>query len=255
MQALSNNRHLLRRGLMGLMLTAAVVSHTALAAPFTDIPSTNKDGIPNLYQAWNAITGQNLSHNADLEPFRLDPSMDQLFTLNSLTAPILGRTAQFVNTLGFYAPGDTSSVVLSDNPINGYGLTNDKDGRFVSTTFNTDTLPGGPVGLALRSVTNGGQTNLFFSEEFLNPQDAFLDHLVAYQVGDNLLDGLLADFGVIDMVNPIMLGFEDIQHGGDRDFDDIIFLVDATPVDVPLPATLWLFAGGLLASGVVKRRR
>lgn len=57
----------------------------------------------------------------------------------------------------------------------------------------------------------------------------------------------------------VLIGFEDLWNGGDRDFNDFVFLVaNATVADVataPEPATLLLVGGGVAALAVRRRRR
>jgi hypothetical protein len=57
----------------------------------------------------------------------------------------------------------------------------------------------------------------------------------------------------------VLIGFEDLLGGGDRDFNDLIFLVSnvtlADPAAVPEPATLLLVGSGVAGFAALRRRR
>jgi hypothetical protein len=60
---------------------------------------------------------------------------------------------------------------------------------------------------------------------------------------------------------PVIVGFEDLYGGGDRDFDDLVFslsnvVIGTTPVvAVPEPETYAMLLAGLFAIGALKRRK
>jgi len=65
------------------------------------------------------------------------------------------------------------------------------------------------------------------------------------------IDGIVHALLVADASGAITVGFEDIDGGGDRDFDDVVFTVR----EVPVPGALALMATGLLGIGAARLRR
>jgi hypothetical protein len=61
--------------------------------------------------------------------------------------------------------------------------------------------------------------------------------------------------------NPLIIGFEDLYGGGDRDFNDLVFslsnvVIGTTPVvSVPEPETYAMLLTGLFAIGALSRRK
>ncbi len=51
-----------------------------------------------------------------------------------------------------------------------------------------------------------------------------------------------------------VLAWEDLEHLGDRDYNDLVVRVSGVSV-VPVPAAVWLFGSGLLGLAAVARRR
>lgn len=90
---------------------------------------------------------------------------------------------------------------------------------------------------------------VFFSE--LDANADHIDHMVAFQGG--------SDRGTINgsrwLDNELILAWEDLNGGGDLDYDDLVVLVESI-ISVAEPGTLALFAiGGILMLVMVRRRR
>jgi len=54
------------------------------------------------------------------------------------------------------------------------------------------------------------------------------------------------------------MGWEDIEFGGDEDYDDMMYLMDVRPAQVPEPGVIGMLGLGLLAvagTGVIGRKR
>jgi len=95
---------------------------------------------------------------------------------------------------------------------------------------------------------NSGSGQTFYSQGALNADG--VDHLVAYQGG--------AGAGSLNgrpwLPNEFLLGWEDLNGGGDRDYDDFVVLVESV-IGISEPSGLALFGFGLLALSVAARAR
>ena len=77
---------------------------------------------------------------------------------------------------------------------------------------------------------------------------------------ENNLDKILHSAYEIGSGNSIIVGFEDLFNGGDRDYDDLVFSLTNVTVKnlvtpVPEPETYAMLLAGLLLLGAVKRRK
>jgi len=69
-----------------------------------------------------------------------------------------------------------------------------------------------------------------------------MDHMVSWLITGGRYEG---DY---------VLAWEDLEHLGDRDYNDLVVRVSGVSV-VPVPAAVWLFGSGLLGLAAVARRR
>lgn len=139
---------------------------------------------------------------------------------------------------GGQGAGDQVVVSIKADGSVFLNIVNDTGIDFAANRFN----------FYLDTASNG----TFYSDSDLN--FGGVDHMVAYEGGNGdtvqlpgLAPGLWLD-------NEFVLGFEDIQGGGDMDYDDFVVMVESvTPVSAP--ATLALMGLGLAGLGFAARKR
>lgn len=229
----------------------AAFASAATAAPLT--PNDKNDGVPDLFDAVNAVVGTSFTGNVDLNPYRIADSADQTLRIRNADTAIIGRTAGNTNTLGYYTDLGTGANQFSTGvTVQGFGLTGDGTSTdpFDGAAFSP--APGSaPVGFFLTS-----NSNTWFSEEALNSDG---DHMIAYDLSSFGAISVWATVGGMDkeltFLNPVLIGWEDLALPGDLDYDDTMFLVDAVTTPVPLPAPAFLLLGGLAGLAALKRRK
>ncbi len=226
------SKKLLINGLKGAALFTSLVTGAAMAASWSDIGIQDTTG-PQVYQAINEfknLTGSSAyTSNQQLESLYVDDI--GWSNLNGLA--VIGVSAGNTNTLGTY--NLTSGVVSTltngytgnqwIDPIEYYGVSNS-----------------GLFGWHLQS-----NATEWFSEDSKNSGD---DHMLVFDLGGSLtfdaIDKTNSDNPIsVTFANTFLIAWEDISlPSADKDYNDVMYLVNATPV--PLPPSVLLFLSGLV---------
>ena len=187
----------------------------------------------------------------------LDPNKLFLKSASDVRVYFIGEGAGNRNTLGFNTGGggvntgdpeiifpNASSRVTTYNPSTGP----------IARTANEPLLPGDFVDLGTFAggtkldfflIADGavGGTTVFSTDRSVNPDG--INHVVT--------------FAALTATH-LIIGFEDLMGGGDRDFNDLLFAVDIGAINIaaltasPEPA-IWLTLGCFLGTGLWIQRR
>ncbi len=214
----------------------------------------------NVLPSINSLLNSKLSETVRVNDSSLLLDPNKLFLKNASDVRVyfVGEGAGYHNTLGYNTGGggittgdpqiifpDASSRVTSYNPGRGP----------VARTANEPLLPGDFVDLGVMAagskldfflIANGAQNGrtVFSTDRSVNPDG--INHVVT--------------FAAITSTH-LIIGFEDLLGGGDRDFNDLLFAVDIGSVNIaaltasPEPALLLTLGCFLGASLWLQRRR
>lgn len=200
---------------------------------------------------------------ADASALSLDPTKLTLATESTARVYFVGEGAGYHNTLGFNvldgnqakptgAIGDNAQLIFPDasstqsyyNPSNA-GSRSSWNPVLAGDFVDLGTFQAGST-LDFFLIANGanGGKNSYAAPATRNPDG--IDHVVSFALPNSPY---------------LIIGFEDLFNGGDRDFNDILFVVDIGEANVqqlvsaPEPS-IWLTLGGFLFLGWwIKRRR
>lgn len=212
--------------------------------------------LPDMLSFINANLGERQSVS-DLASVSLDPSKLSLKTDADVRVYFLGEGAGYHNTLGYNTDGsaidsgDPLLIFPDASSVNSYYLDGDSGGR---RTTSAPLLPGDFVDLG--TLDAGTQLDFFLIANGANGGT----NIWSTDASANA-DGLVHTVSLAQDGSPyLIISFEDLYGGGDRDYNDLVFAVDiglanATYLATPEPATwmiLGLFIGGIL---VAARRR
>ena len=238
----------------GLDITATV------QAGATDAPSTlfQSDVLPSMNTWINNNLGENITIN-DTTAISLDPSKLALSTASQARVYFVGEGAGYKNTLGYNTEGGGVSsgdpALIFPDATSRTSYYDPGSGKSIARSRWYPLVPGDFVDLGeLQAntqldfflIANGarGGTMTYSTDSSVNPDG--IDHVVAYAMPDSPY---------------LLVGFEDLYGGGDRDFNDLLFAVDigttnvAALTAVPEPTTLLTLASFLAIVFALQRRK
>ena len=192
----------------------------------------------------------------DVASISLDPDQLVLSTDAEVRVYFISEGAGYHNTLGYSEDGGdvTEGDVLIFPDASSAASTYDPSNELVRTVSNP-LLPGDFVDLGTIEagtvmdfflIANGafGGTTAYSTDLTSNPDG--IVHVVAYALEDSPY---------------LLIGFEDLYGGGDRDYNDLVFVVEIGEANVqklsgaPEPSTLLILSSLVLPAYVVRRRR
>ncbi|NET60657.1 MAG: DUF4114 domain-containing protein [Symploca sp. SIO2E6] len=214
----------------GSAALATVLSPTVARAEVTPIAPLDSD----LLAEFNSIVIEQIEMapltDQQLNMLALDPSALTLSQdIDDVQVYFINESADFQNQLLFSTDNGNTLTSIFDSVSSPNSIRPNSDGPLelgqgVSLgSFSSSTV----LDFFLKSTDFVGTTFTFGLDSTQNPDG--LQHIVAYETQDFLL-----------------LGFEDIFGGGDRDYTDAVIAVKLVQ-DVPEPASLL----GLLSVGIV----
>jgi hypothetical protein len=225
---------------------------------------------PNLLAAALGLAGYAIvGFGGNAEAASLSILGGTAFSLNSAFNPsntgsvpldglAIGQTVYVFNStntspLGIYGlKWDSSTVKLTYTYV-GYeaAYSNQADANLTYNSdflFNNKTTPGGTSTTRTENTNTNGLIPFSFTSLAYSPK--------ATAANGGIVNPKTAiAFYLVDATTAFAL-FEDIykiSEGSDRDFDDMVVKIEASPV--PLPTALPLFASGLAGLGWLSRRR
>ena len=164
---------------------------------------------------------------------RIDDDIDLYwkFTGQEATVTAIAKYAGYRQYFGFIDGNDSFTSLLYVPYMNGQSNTfseADSDSPF---RFGLN-----PSGSPL--LSSDPSDNIFCQPSCSDPQD----HMVSWLITGGAY------------VGDYVVAWEDLTDLGDHDYNDLVVRVSGVAV-VPVPASVWLFASGLLGLAAIKRRR
>ncbi len=226
-----------------------------IAAP---VMQAGSDGLSAEFQAevlpdMQAFINESLGESqsvSNLSSISLDPSKLYLANDASVRVYFVGEGAGYHNTLGYntdgasISSGDPLLIFPDASSINSYyPYGNETTWRFESAPL----MPGDFVDLGVLDA--GTQLDFFLIANGANHGKDIWSTDTSVNA-----DGLVHTVSLVEEGSPyLLIGFEDLYGGGDRDYNDLLFAVDIGMANVsylanPEPST-WLIMG-IFAAGV-----
>ncbi len=208
--------------------------------------------LPSITQLLNTQLGEKLSFN-NQTAFSLDPSKLLLATESTARVYFIGEGAGYRNTLGLNAlpaGSSTPTSIISKSselifPDSSSTVSTYDPAANARRTSTAPLLPGDFVDLGTFSagttldfflIANGanGGTTSYSASATRNPDQ--INHVVSFVLPDSPY---------------LIIGFEDLFGGGDKDFNDLVFAVDIGSINLqrlistPEPGTWAIMLGCL----------
>lgn len=167
--------------------------------------------------------------NSLTNPSGLEVSSDSIFvaTPGEVILTFISKTAKYSNDL--FLVGSSASILNNQTAVSGQ-------------QFSLGSFQAGAELVFKMFVNDTGRT--FFNGIAANNADNVLHAAYSTPLG-----------------KPVIVGFEDLYRGGDKDFDDLVFslsnvVVSAIPIAaVPESETVAMLLAGLFAIGALTRRK
>ena len=236
-----------------------IVNKVQVAASDAKSQTFQKETLPGL----SKLVNEKLSEREKIDDssMLLDPSKLKLKTDADVRVYFVGEGAGFANSLGFTTDGsasvksDTAALIFPNASSSGGGFEpgetvrrSEKEPLAAGDFVDIGRIKGGST-LDFFLIANGanGGNQVFTTQTSMNPDG--INHVVS--------------FAYLAKDSPyLILGFEDLLGGGDRDFNDLLFAVDVGAINIgvltaaPEPATVFTMSAFLgLGYMLVRRAR
>ena len=186
---------------------------------------------------------------------RLDPSQLSLSTASDVRVYFVGEGAGYNNTLGFTTNGGKittgNPLLIFPNATTNPSYNNAPNLSNASPNKNFPWIPGDFVDLG--TMAAGTQLDFFL---IANGASGATDNIFSTDATVNR-DGLKHTIAYAPNGSPyLLIGFEDLFGGGDKDYNDLLFAVAVAPLtSAPEPSTTLILGSFLLVVIYFKSRQ